>query len=410
MSTAAPTGEGSWRELARQALARLLRTYGSAQFDLCEDAVQEALLQAHRQWPTQFPDDPLGWLTATARRRYTDRVRSEARRRERETRAALLHPPVTPEAVQQDDSLLVLQLCCHPDLPRSGQIALTLRAVAGLSTAQIANVYQIPETTVAQRITRAKRRVAELSQPLPPPGHADERITAVLGVLYVMFTEAHHTTTGAPTRDADLAAEAIHLTRLLRRSTPGSTEVTGLLALMLLTEARHPARVGQDGQLTPLDEQDRTLWDRELIAEGLELVARAAPGAQPGPYLLQACIAALHAEATDTEATDWAEILALYRLLEIVTEHRNPTIALNRVVAQAMVDGTAVALTELDALAAAHPDLPRLHTVRAHLLERADRIDDATHAYRRAIAATVNLAEQQHLRHRLRRLVERQTR
>lgn len=404
MTSAAPLGEGRWRELARQVLARLLRSYGSTQFDLCEDAVQEALLQAHQQWPTHFPDDPLAWLTATARRRYVDHARSDARRRHRETRTAVLHPPVTPEAVQSDDSLLVLQLCCHPDLPRSGQVALTLRAVAGLTTAQIANVYQVPERTIAQRITRAKRRVSELGRPLPPPEHADERVTAVLDVLYVMFTEAHHTTAGAPPRDADLAAEAIHLTRLLLRSVPESTEVTGLLALMLLTEARHPARVGADGRLVPLDEQDRSVWDQELIGEGLELVEHAAPGAEPGPYLLQACIAALHAEAPDTATTDWHEILALYRLLELATGHRNPTITLNRIVAQAMADGYDTALAQIDALEADHPDLPRLDAVRAHLLEQADRPDDAAHAYRRAIATTVNLAEQQHLRHRLRRL------
>lgn len=397
-------GEGLWREFAPQVLARLLRAYGSAHFDLCEDAVQEALLHAYQQWPRQFPDDALGWLTATARRRYVDRVRSDARRRQRETRAALVPPPVPPEAVQADDSLLVLQLCCQPDLPRSGQVALTLRAVAGLTTAQIANVYQVPEPTIAQRITRAKRRVSDLGRPLPPPEHADERVTAVLDVLYVMFTEAHHTTAGAPPRDADLAAEAIHLTRLLLRSVPESTEVTGLLALMLLTEARHPARIGPEGRLMSLDEQDRALWGQELIDEGIKLVEQATPGAEPGPYLLQACIAALHAEAPDTATTDWAEILALYRLLELVTAHGNPTITLNHIVAQAMVDGNDIALAQIDALEADHPGLSRLNAVRAHLLEQTNRPDEAANAYRRAITTTVNLAEQQHLRRRLRRL------
>ncbi|ASU77952.1 RNA polymerase subunit sigma-70 [Actinopolyspora erythraea] len=396
--------EGLWRELTRQALARLVRTCGSARFDLCEDAVQEALLHAYQRWPTQFPDDPLGWLTATARRRYADHARSDARRRHRETRAVSSHPPVSPEAAQRDDSLLVLQLCCHPELPRSGQVALTLRAVAGLTTAQIANVYQVPESTIAQRITRAKRRVSELGRPLPSPEHAEERVTAVLDVLYVMFTEAHHTTTGAPPRDADLAAEAIHLTRLLRGSLPESTEVAGLLALMLLSESRHPSRIGPDGDLKPFDEQDRTLWDRELIDEGTKLVERVTPAAEPGPYLLQACIAALHAEALDIATTDWDEILALYRVLELVTGHGNPTITLNRIVAQAMVDGNDTALAQIDVLEADHPRLPRINAVRAHLLEQANRPEDAASAYRRAIAATVNLAEQQHLRNRLRGL------
>ena len=404
MTAPTPVGEGLWRDLARQALARLLRVYGGDRFDRCEDAVQEALLDAHRQWPERYPDDPLGWLTVTARRRYADQARSDARRRDREVRTALLSPPVEPDVVRSDDSLLVLRLCCHPDLPRSGQVALTLRAVAGLTTAQIATVYQVPEATIAQRITRAKRRVSQLGGPLPPPGHAAERITPVLDVLYVMFTEAHHTTSGAPPRDADLAAEAIRLARLLLRSVPESTEVAGLLALMLLTEARHPARVGPDGLLKPLDEQDRSLWDGELIGEGVALVERAAPGAHPGPYLLQACIAALHAEAADTGSTDWNEILALYRLLEHVTARANPTITLNRVVAQAMVAGHDAALAELAALEAAHPSLPRLDAVRAHLLESAGRAGEAADAYRRAITATVNLAERNHLRHRLRLL------
>jgi predicted RNA polymerase sigma factor len=276
--------------------------------------------------------------------------------------------------------------------------------VAGLSTEQIANAYQVPESTIAQRITRAKRRIASVGRALPRPAHADERVVAILDVLYVMFTEAHHTTTGTPARDADLAAEAIRLARLLHRAIPRSTEVTGLLALMLLTEARQPARVGPHGQLTPLDEQDRSLWDRGLIDEGTTLVEEATPGAMPGPYLLQACIAALHAAAVDTASTDWDEVLALYNVLEHVTNHQNPTITLNRIVAQAMVDGNDVALARLDALEADHPRLPRLHAVRAHLLERADRPSDAAQAYRRAIATTVNLAEQQHLRNQLRHL------
>ncbi|MCR3718367.1 RNA polymerase, sigma subunit, ECF family [Prauserella flava] len=347
----------------------------------------------------------MGWLTSTARRRYVDRVRSDARRRDREERTARLHPPVHPEVAERDDSLLVLQLCCHPDLPPSGRVALTLRAVAGLSTTQIAGVYQLPERTIAQRITRAKRKLAAVGRALPRPEHAAERLTSVLDVLYVMFTEAHHTTGGSPPRDADLAAEAIRLARLLRRSLPDSAEVAGLLALMLLTEARQPARIGQDGGLRPLDEQDRSLWDRALIDEGTTLVEQTVPGVDPGPYLLQACIAAVHAEAPDTDRTDWDEILVLYRLLEAATAHANPTITLNRIIAQAMVQGDAVGLAGLDELEARRPGLPRVDAVRAHLLERSGRADEAVAAYRRAIAAADNLAEQRHLRDRVRRLV-----
>ena len=393
--------EGLWRELAPQTLARLVRTYGRDQFDLCEDAVQEALLDAHRQWSTDPPDDPRAWLVATARRRYVDRVRSDVRRRDREEREARLSAPLGAGTSRSDDALLLLQLCCHPDLPRSQQVALTLRAVAGLTTAQIANAYQLPETTIAQRITRAKRR---LTGTFPRPGDVTERLAPVLDVLYVMSTEAHHTTSGAPARDADLAAEAVHLARLLRDAVPDSTEVAGLLALMLLTEARHPARVGPGGRLVPLDEQDRTRWDRAMVDEGLALLDEVTPGATPGPYLLQACIAGLHACAPDADSTDWGEITVLYALLEHVTEGRNPTITLNRIVAQAMVDGTDAALTALDELATTHPRLPRLDAVRAHLLERSGRTDEAAAAYRRAVAATVNVAEQRHLRERLRRL------
>ncbi|KQY64618.1 RNA polymerase sigma factor [Nocardioides sp. Root140] len=405
MTTPVTPDEGLWRELAPQALARLLRTYGRDQFELCEDAVQDALLDAHRQWATRPPDDPQAWLCETARRRYVDRVRSDARRRARETRVALLEEPLDGEAEPGDDALLLLQLCCQPDLPRSAQVALTLRAVAGLSTAQIANAYTLPEATIAQRITRAKRRLKDLDGDLPRPGHAEERLPPVLDVLYVMFTEAHHTTSGAPVRDADLAGEAIRLTRLLRQAVPDSTDVAGLLALMLLTEGRHPARVGELGQLIPLDEQDRTLWNHTLIDEGLALLDEVVPGAQPGPYLLQACIAGVHAQAADTESTDWDEIHALYTVLDADTGGRNPVIALNRIVAQAMVQGYAAALSALDDLVANHPDLPRADAVRAHLLERSGRDAEAVAAYRRAIAATVNAAEQRHLRDRLRRLV-----
>lgn len=393
-----------WRQLVPQTVAKLLRIYGSDQFGLCEDAVQDAVLDAHRQWPTQPPDDAQAWLVATARRRYVDRIRSDVRRRDRETRVRLLEAPLAQDVTQSDDALMILQLCCHPDLSRSGQVALTLRAVAGLTTAQIANVYLLPEATIAQRITRAKRRLKEMDGALPKPGHIEERLAAVLDVIYVMFTEAHHTTSGTPARNADLAAESIHLGRLLREAVPDSTEVAGLLALMLLTEARHAARVGKQGQLIPLDDQDRSLWDRAMIDEGLVILDLVTPGARPGPYLLQACIAGLHAQAHNTASTDWSEILALYKLLEQHTAGRNPMITLNRIVAQAIVHGYDSALTSLDELATVHPRLARIDAVRAHLLERAGHASAATEAYQMAITAAVNIAEQRHLRDRLRRL------
>lgn len=408
-------GEDLLRDLAPQVLARLVRSSGTGQFDVCEDAVQDALLAAHTQWPADPPSDALAWLVSVARRRYVDRVRSDSRRRDRETREALLAEPlagplaappddVDPGGSPADDSLLLLQLCCHPALPRPAQVALTLRAVAGLTTAQIANVHQLPEATVAQRITRAKRRLAELGGELPRPRDAAERLSPVLDVLYAMLTEAHHTTSGTPARDTDLAAEAVHLARLLHQALPDDPEVAGLLALMLLTESRGPARQTDDGALVPLDEQDRTLWNQALVREGIALVEATVPGAAPGPYLLQACIAALHAEAPDAGSTDWTEILAIYDVLQVVTGRGNPTIALNRVVAEAQVHGDGHALDSLDELERAHPGLPRLDAVRAHLLERQGRDAEAADAYRRAARATRNLAEQQYLLRRLRML------
>ena len=404
MSAAAPTDEGLWRQFAPQPLARLLRRVGTRQFDLCEDAVQDALLDAYRQWPERPPDDPSAWLFTAARRRYVDRVRADQRRRGREERVALLEAPLVRQASAQDDALLVLQLCCHPGLSRAAQVALTLRAVAGLTTEQIANAYQLPTATIAQRIARAKRRIAELGGSFPPLAHGRDRLAPVLDVLYVMLTEAHHTATGAPPSDTDLAAEAIHLARLLRAATPDSTETGGLLALMLLTEARHPARVGPQEQLIPLDEQDRSRWNQEQVREGLALLDVITRDASPGPYLLQACIAGVHASATSAETTDWQEIDVLYALLERATDGRNPTVSLNRVVAQAMTRDVETALAALDELASRHRDLPRLESVRAHLLERAGRHGEAAEAYRRAITSTVNVAEQRHLRDRLRRL------
>lgn len=411
--TALPGDEDLLRTLAPQVLARLVRSHGVEQFDQCEDAVQEALLAAHRQWALERPADPLAWLVTTAKRRYVDQVRSDARRREREARQAHMVEPLVDTLAEAtsglsaaDDSLLLLQMCCHPDLPRAGQVALTLRAVAGLSTEQIANVLLLPESTVAQRITRAKRRLADLGRDLPRPRDASERLGPVLDVLYAMLTEAHLTTSGTAVRDTDLVTEAIHLTRLLRRALPADTEVAGLLALMLLTESRGPARQTADGSVVPLDEQDRTMWDRQLIDEGLALVAETARGATPGPFLLQACIAAVHAQAADTASTDWDEILALYDVLDVVTGRASPIVALNRIIAVAQVDGDAVALEALDRLARRQPQLPRLHAVRAHLLERLGRMDEAADAYRLAARTTRNLAERKYLHNHISRLTD----
>lgn len=388
-----------WRDLAPQVLVRLLRQHGSDQFDRCEDAVQEALLAAHRQWPQAMPQDPHAWLVTTARRRYVDAVRSDSRRRDREQRFAELEGHLA-EAIApapaQDDTLRLIELCCHPALTRPGQIALTLRAVGGLSTPQIAHAYALPEATIAQRIVRAKRRLREAGATFPPAVAAHERLPAVLAVLYLMFTEAHHTTAGNPATDTELAVEAIRLMRLVA-AVADDTEATGLLALMLLTQARQPGRISESGELIPLDEQDRALWNPGLIEEGLDLLDHAVPGATPGPYLLQGCIAGLHAHAESTETTDWHEIRAIYRLLQRQSP-TNASIAVNAAVAEAMVAGPEAGLA---ALAALSPQPPRAQSVAAHLFERIGDADSAAEAYRRAIKHTTSTAERNYLHRRL---------
>ena len=395
----ASVGQDPWRALAPGVLARLVRQYGGDQFGRCEDAVQEALLAAHLQWPHGQPRDPRAWLTTTASRRYIDAVRSDARRRDRERRVVELEEPlrqtVTPAA---DDTLRLIELCCHPAVPRPGQVALTLRAVAGLSTAQIAHAYALPEATIAQRIVRAKRRLRDVGATFPPPADVHERLPAVLAVLYLMFTEAHHTASGQPATDSALALEAIRLARSVAAAAGRDAEAVGLLALMLLTQARQTGRITGSGELIPLDEQDRTLWDSELIDEGLALLDVAVPGAVPGPYLLQACIAGLHAQAESTEATDWLEILAIYRLLQQQCP-TNDHIAVNAAVAESMVDGPAAGLAALSALSSPPP--ARAHAVAAHLYERLGHTDRAAEEYRRAITQAVSIAERRHLQRRL---------
>ncbi|HMJ75535.1 MAG TPA: DUF6596 domain-containing protein [Iamia sp.] len=397
-------------------LGALVRKFGH--FDLCEEAVQEALLVAARQWPdTGRPDDPKAWLIRVASRRLIDALRSQTSREEREARDLRLTPvdrhvapaPGDDPVPSDDDALTLLVLCCHPALSPPSQVALTLRAVGGLTTAEIARAFFVPEATMAQRISRAKAtiRKAGAAFTLPDEPELTERMRAVLHVLYLVFNEGYATSSGEALHRRDLTAEAIRLAREVRRLRPGDAEVAGLLALMLLTEARRPARQ-RDGDLVPLDEQDRSLWDAVAIAEGVALVeATLASSTALGPYQLQAAIAAVHDEAPSAEATDWAEVLALYDLLERVAP--NPMTTLNRAVAVAEVHGPSAGLAVLDTVAdderiAGHH---RLHAVRAFLLERAGDRDAARRAYREAVRRATSKVEQRHLESRLRRLTSR---
>ncbi|HEV7763111.1 MAG TPA: sigma-70 family RNA polymerase sigma factor [Acidimicrobiales bacterium] len=407
------------RELAPQVLGVLVRRYG--QFDRCEDAVQEALLAASRQWPEEGrPASPRAWLITVARRRLTDQLRSEHARQRREDTAAHLAAPDThlaaaPDddataaalaAAGHDDTLTLLFLCCHPALSPASQLALTLRAVGGLTTAEIARAFLVPEATMAQRISRAKQSIKAAGSEFAPPPEAEraERLRVVLHVLYLVFNEGYTTSSGPDLARADLTTEAIRLTRAVHRLLPDDGEVTGLLALMVLTDARRPARTGADGALVPLAEQDRTLWDRAAIAEGIALVSDVLPRARLGPYQLQAAIAAVHAEGASAEATDWGQIVMLYELLDRIAP--NPMVTLNKAVALAMVHGPRAGLDTLapldaDARTAGHH---RLAAVRGHLLEMAGDEAGARDSYRRAARATTSLPEQRYLDARAARL------
>jgi RNA polymerase sigma factor (sigma-70 family) len=401
----APELEDLLRTLAPQVLGTLLRRYGTEQFDLCEDAVQEAMLEAYRQWTASgVPDSPHGWLLTAARRRMIDRIRSDVRRREREAvQARLVHPLADLAPIEYDDNLQVMLLCCHPDLSRSAQVALTLRSVAGLTTAQIARAYLLPEATIAQRISRAKVKIKLSGARFPAPAgeDTDRRLDAVLTVLFQMLTEAHTATTGDELYDVDLAAEAIRLTRQVHQQLPDHGEAAGLLALMLLTDARRAARLDDHGRMVPLDEQDRGRWDRTKIDEGVRLVQDTLPGRPPSPYLVQAAIAALHDRAASTDDTDWEEILGLYTILEQLTG--NPVVSLNRTVAAAMVHGPTHGLQLLDQLDGLSQDHHRLLAVRAHLLERSGD-PTAADVYLEASRRTTSTAERDYLRSRARRL------
>jgi RNA polymerase sigma factor (sigma-70 family) len=405
--------EDMLRQLAPQVLGALARRY--RQFDACEDAVQEALLAAAVQWPESgIPDNPRGWLITVASRRLTDELRAETARRRREETAAIEvdadggfpGPDDATADADEDTSLTLLFLCCHPALSPASQVALTLRAVGGLTTAQIARAFLVPEATMAQRISRAKAliKAAGARFSLPPAAERPDRLRSVLHVLYLIFNEGYTATSGPDLQRADLTAESIRLTRDLRRLLPDDGEIAGLLALMLLTDARRGARSGPDGNLVPLAEQDRGLWDRVAIGEGVALITETLATAPLGPYQLQAAIAAVHDEADDADTTDWPQILALYELLERISP--NPMVTLNHTVALAMVHGPRAGLDLLAALDADQrmADVHRVDAVRAHLLEMAGEPAAARAAYERAAQRTTSLPEQRYLAGRAARL------
>lgn len=414
MPTGRPTPtEDLWRELAPQVLGALARRYGH--FDLCEDAVQEALAAAASQWPRDgLPTDPKAWLITVASRRLTDQLRSDSARRRREdadaalsrsTLAQLVDGPEEPPS-DRDDTLTVLFLCCHPSLSAPSQLALTLRAVAGLTTEEIAGAFLVPEATMAQRISRAKQRIRASGAPfeLPRRDQRTERLAVVLQVLYLLFNEGYTATSGSELQRTDLTREAIRVTRMLRAALPDDHEVAGLLALMLLTQARSAARTDPAGSLVPLDEQDRSLWDRAAISEGVQLVTWALSNGPLGPYQLQAAVAAVHDEAASDDETDWAQIALLYRLHEQVFP--NPMVRLNRAIAVARVSGAQAGLELLADLDddARMADHHRLHAARGHLLEMLGEGDAAAASFRAAAKRTTSLPEQRHLLRRALRI------
>ena len=394
------------RELAPQVLGAVARRHGD--FAAAEDAVQEALIAAATQWPVEgLPVNPRGWLYHVALRRLTDQVRSEMARRRREDAVAsevwadwaFVPPPDGEVGVDQDDTLVLLFMCCHPALTPPSAIALTLRAVGGLTTAEIANAFLVPEATMAQRISRAKQSIKASQVPfsLPTDEARAERLRGVLHVLYLMFNEGYSSSIGAALQRADLSNEAIRLTRTLRALLPQDGEVAGLLALMLLTDARRAARTGADGELIPLDEQDRTLWDQGLIAEGIALISDTLSRGSIGSYQLQAAIAAVHDEAQRAGDTDWPQILALYGLLKRMAD--NPMVTLNHAIAAAMVHGPAVGLDLLKELDT-DPRIGghyRLDAVRGHLLEMAGEYTRAIGHYRAAAERTASIPERNYL-------------
>ena len=410
----ATIGEHLLRELAPQVLSAVTRRYGD--FSAAEDAVQEALLIAAQHWPSEgVPDNPRAWLIQVAARRITDQLRTEIARRRRETALVQELPPdqqlaPPPDAEpEKEDTLLLLFMCCHPALTRTSAIALTLRAVAGLTTGEIAHAFLVPEATMAQRISRAKQLIKKsgVGFHMPSPSERDERLQAVLHVLYLIFNEGYAASGGDSLQRVDLSSEAIRLSRAVHALLPADGETAGLLALMLLTDARRRARTGSDGEIIPLDEQDRTLWDREAIEEGVALVSRALSRGAVGAYQLQAAIAACHDEAAHAEATDWPQISALYGLLQHMSD--NPMLTLNRAVAVAMVHGPRAGL-ELLATLDKDPRMAghhRLAAVRGHLYEKADDHAAAIASYQAAADGTSSTPERNYLLQKAARLRER---
>ena len=407
---AAADVEDLLRHVAPQVLGAVVRRYGN--FDLAEDAVQEALLAAATQWPDDgVPTHPKGWLITVSARRLTDMLRSEQARRRREDAVATWElprqqPAAGDRSADSDDTLILLFMCCHPALSPSSQIALTLRAVGGLTTNEVARAFLVSEGTMTRRITRAKQQIKDSGIPfrLPALPERAERLAAVLHVLYLIFTEGYAATSGPSLHRVELATDAVRLTRIVNELLHEDAAVAGLLALMLLTDARRTARTTATGELVPLAEQDRSRWDADSIAEGVALITAALPRGQAGPYQIQAAIAAIHDEAASTEETDWPQIKALYELL--LQSSDNPMVALNHAVAVAMADGPAAGLQRVQALAEDKQlaEDHRLHSVRAHLLEMSGDTAAAREAYRAAARRAMNLPQQRYLISRAARL------